>query len=110
VKHRIGVVTILFNDSRYSNVQRLQIHAHGGRVIASDLVNPDFHAFVRSFGASAHRVDTPEALSVQLAKALEEELPTVIEVIVPMLPDPWPYIFPADPANAPPIRDERRVP
>jgi acetolactate synthase-1/2/3 large subunit len=100
VKHRVGVVTILFNDSRYSNVQRLQMHAYGGRVIASDLVNPDFHTFVRSFGALAHRVNTPEALSTQLAKALKEDLPTVIEVIVPMLPDPWPYIYPADPANA----------
>ncbi len=110
VKYRIGVVTLLFNDSRYSNVQRMQIHSHGGRVIASDLVNPDFHAFVRSFGAHAHRVDTPEALSKRLAAALEEELPTVIEVIMPMLPDPWPFIFPDGPRDIPPGHDERRDP
>ena len=42
VRHRIPLVTILFNDGAYGNVRNMQRHDHGNRVIGTDLANPDF--------------------------------------------------------------------
>jgi acetolactate synthase-1/2/3 large subunit len=100
VKHRIGLVTLLFNDGKFGNVRRIQETVYGGRVIATDLVNPDFQSFVHSFGARAAQVHTPEELVEAMEEAFDSNLPTVIEIPVGEFPDPWPLIFPAVPAVA----------
>lgn len=100
VKHRIGVVTLIFNDGRYGNVRRIQETVYGGRVIATDLTNPDFPAFARSFGAYGERARTPAELEQALSDAFGRDLPTVIEVPVGEFPDPWPWILPGLPDQA----------
>ena len=60
MRHRIPLVTVLFNDGAFGNVRRIQEEKYGNRLIASDLANPDFVAFAESFGAEAMRVKTPE--------------------------------------------------
>jgi len=97
VKHHIGLVTIVFNDSRFGNVQRIQQQVYGGRVIATDLVNPDFVRFARSFGAHAVRVESERELGQALREGFAQDLPTVIEFVLPELPDPWPLILPPIP-------------
>ena len=42
VQFKIGVVTLVFNNNAYGNVRRDQRERFDGRVVASDLVNPDF--------------------------------------------------------------------
>ena len=37
VRHRIPLVTVVFNDAAYGNVRYMQRNMHGNRVIASDL-------------------------------------------------------------------------
>ena len=51
VQFRIPVVSIVFNDNAYGNVRRMQQDLYGGRLIASDLKNPDFVRLAESFGA-----------------------------------------------------------
>lgn len=89
VQHRIALVTIVFNDNAYGNVKRMQQHIHDGRVIATNLKNPDFVALAQSFGAIGLRASTPDELSTALARAFEEPGPTVIEVPIGEVPDPW---------------------
>jgi len=86
VQHRIPVVVIVFNNNQYGNVQYMQKHDHGGRVIASDLHNPDFVALAESFGAIGVRADTPRAVGVAIEAARRADLPTVIEVPVGDMP------------------------
>lgn len=99
VKHRIGLVTLIFNDGRFGNVRRIQETVYGGRVIATDLTNPDFPAFARSFGAYGERARTPAELEQALSEAFGRDLPTVIEVPVGEFPDPWPLILPQLPGS-----------
>ena len=73
--------------------------AYGGRVIATDLVNPDFVRFARSFGAHGIRVEDERELGQAVREGFAQALPTVIEVAVPELPDPWPLILPALPCT-----------
>lgn len=81
VQQKIPLVTILFNNNQYGNVQQMQKHDYGGRVIASDLVNPDFCAMVESFGAQALRATNAGDLRAAIRRGLSTaETPTVIEV------------------------------
>jgi acetolactate synthase-1/2/3 large subunit len=92
VRHRIPLVTVVFNDAAYGNVRRMQIDVHGNRVIGTDLANPDFVRLGESFGILSLRATGPEALRGALEKALAANEPALIEVPVGDMPFPWPYI------------------
>jgi acetolactate synthase-1/2/3 large subunit len=92
VRHRIPLVTVVFNDAAYGNVRRMQIDVHGNRVIGTDLANPDFVKLGESFGILSQRAANPEALRGALDKALAANEPALIEVPVGDMPFPWPYI------------------
>ena len=89
VQHRLGVTFVVFNDSAFGNVKRSQIEDYGNRVIASDLRNPDFVKLAESFGMTGMRVTTPDALRPALRKAIASNEPTLIEVPVGPLPNPF---------------------
>jgi acetolactate synthase I/II/III large subunit len=93
VRHRIPLVTVLFNDGAFGNVRRIQ-QERFGRQIASDLVNPDFIKFAESFGAMAMRATSPSELGQALRRAFAHRNgPTLIEVPVGALPSPWEFIL-----------------
>ena len=94
VQHNIRTVTIVFNDGGYGNVRRMQQDLYGGRVIASDLKNPDFVRFAESFGAAARRAEGPQALSEALRWAFDQPGPVIIEAPVDKMPDPWDLLEP----------------
>jgi acetolactate synthase I/II/III large subunit len=99
VQFNIGVVTLVFNNNAYGNVRRDQINVFDGRVVASDLVNPDFVKLAESFGAGAARVTSPETFRAALEKALAHGGPYVIAVEVPRDSEtnPWKFIHPGRP-------------
>ena len=93
MRHRIPLVTIVFNDGAFGNVRRIQKENYGNRLIASDLTNPDFVAFGKSFSAEAELVRTPEELRRALLRGFaRRDSPTLIEVPVGELPSPWEFI------------------
>ena len=89
VLHAINVVALVFNDGAYGNVRRMQRELYGNRVIASDLVNPDFVRLADSFGVFARAADDPDGLRDALEQALARDAPALIEVKVGQFPDPW---------------------
>jgi len=94
VRHRIPLIAIVFNDGAFGNVRRIQEDQFDGRLIASDLANPDFVRFGRSFGAAAERAKTPRALRAALRRALQRrDMPSLIEVPVGPMPSPWSFIM-----------------
>lgn len=94
VHHQLNLVTIVFNDNKFTNVQRQQDEWFDGRRICSDLTNPDFVRLAESFGAGAYRVDSPEGLAGVLPRAIEESGPTIVEVsISERMPAPWQFIL-----------------
>jgi acetolactate synthase-1/2/3 large subunit len=94
MQHRIPLVALVFNDGAFGNVRRIQQEAYGNRMIGCDLADPDFVRFGESFGAAAERVRTPKALRTALRRAFRRrDMPTLIEVPVGPMPNPWPYIF-----------------
>jgi acetolactate synthase-1/2/3 large subunit len=90
--HGINVVALVFNDGAYGNVKRMQREVYGNRVIASDLVNPDFVRLADSFGVFARAAADPDGLRAALEQALARDVPALIEVKVGAFPDPWQHI------------------
>ncbi len=70
MRHRIPLVTVVFNDGAFGNVRRIQEERYGNRLIACDLTNPDFVAFAESFGVTALQVKSPPELSSSAAECL----------------------------------------
>jgi acetolactate synthase-1/2/3 large subunit len=89
VQHRIATVTLIFNNNAYGNVKRAQIQKYGGRVIATDLHNPDFVKLAETYGALGLRAETPEALASAIRQGFDHDGPTIIEIPVGDLPSPW---------------------
>ena len=99
VHHNLDIVAIVFADGHYGNVRRQQKLEHDGKVIASDLTNPDFVKLAESFGALGLRADGPEGLRTALKQAFKQRGPAIIEVPVGEFTEPWPFIRP--PASRP---------
>jgi acetolactate synthase-1/2/3 large subunit len=97
-RHRIPLVAIVFTDNAFGNVRRIQQERFGNRLIASDLVNPDFVKYAESFGAAGRRARNPEELGAALRLAFVRREPALIEVPVGPMPSPWEFI------NMPPVR------
>jgi len=94
MRHRIPLVTVVFNDGAFGNVRRIQEERYGNRLIAGDLANPDFVAFAESFGAAAMRLQSPAELRQALRGALaRRDGPSLIEVSVGAMPSPWEFIL-----------------
>ncbi|GAA2425324.1 thiamine pyrophosphate-dependent enzyme [Streptomyces macrosporus] len=92
VQHGIGVVAVVFNDGSFSNVKRSQLKFLDS-TIATELHNPDFVGFAEAFGAVGVRADGPEQLKTEIERAFARpRTPTVIEVPVGDMPNPWPLI------------------
>lgn len=99
VQFNIGVVTLVFNNNAYGNVRRDQRERFDGRVVASDLVNPDFIKLAESFGVASARVTAPDQFRAAMEKALSHSGPYLISVEVTRDSEvsPWAFIHPPKP-------------
>jgi len=99
VQFNIAVVVLVFNNNSYGNVRRDQRERFDGRVVASDLVNPDFVRLAESFGVGAARVTSPDGFRPALEEALGNGGPYLIDIEVPRDSEvsPWAFIHPAKP-------------
>jgi acetolactate synthase I/II/III large subunit len=94
VQHGIPLVTVLFNDNAYGNVKGFQKTNFGGRIIASDLRNPDFVKLAESFGAQGLRARNADELRGALRRGFaNNDGPTLIEVPVGEFPSPWEFML-----------------
>jgi acetolactate synthase-1/2/3 large subunit len=89
VQHQLNTVTLIFNDGAFGNVRRMQKKNYGNRLIATELQNPDFVKLAESFGAQGLRAESPEALRLAIRKGFETNGPTLIEIPVGEMPEPW---------------------
>ena len=56
VQHRVGVIVLVVNNGMYGTIRMHQERHFPGRVIGTDLVNPDFAALARAYGAFGETV------------------------------------------------------
>lgn len=80
VRYHIPLVAVVVNDQALTAIKGSQLKHHQGRVIDTDLANPDFAEMARSFGAEGKRVQNLGHFKRVLEEALAARHPTVIEV------------------------------
>ena len=82
MKYGINVVAVVVNDGALSAIKGSQQKGCEGRTIDTDLLNPNFVEFAKSFGAYAERVEDLGDFKDTLRDALAAEKPALIEVML----------------------------
>ena len=80
VQYGANVICIVVNNGMYGTIRMHQERSYPGRVSGTDLVNPDFAAFARAFGAHGEVVETTEQFAPAFERAASANKPAVIEV------------------------------
>jgi acetolactate synthase-1/2/3 large subunit len=89
----IDAVAVVFADGAYGNVRRMQKVDYGNRLIATELRNPNFPKMAESYGIAGVKTTSPEGLRRELNAAFKRRGPSLIEVAVGEMPDPWPTLI-----------------
>ena len=80
VRYGIDVTIVVVNDSALTAIKGSQLRDCEGRTIDTELTNPDFVAFARSFGIHAEKVSDLGAFRPALERAMAAAGPSLVEV------------------------------
>jgi acetolactate synthase-1/2/3 large subunit len=76
----VPIVMIVVNNGMYGTIRMHQERLYPGRVVGTSLVNPDFAALARGFGAAGITIEETRDFLPVLRRALSASIPTVIEL------------------------------
>jgi len=82
VQHNANLIILVVNNGMYGTIRMHQERRYPGRVLATDLVNPDMVALAHSFGAFAERVDSTEGFAVAFQRARDSQKPALLDLRV----------------------------
>jgi acetolactate synthase-1/2/3 large subunit len=80
VRHDVRVVVVVLNNGMYGTIRMHQERAYPGRVVGTDLVNPDFAAMARAFGAHGELVEETAQFPDAFERALAAGRPALLEL------------------------------
>jgi acetolactate synthase I/II/III large subunit len=80
VQYGLPVVVLLVNNGMYATIRMHQERQFPGRVVGTDLVNPDFPALAQAYGAHGERVARTEDFEAAFERALASRRPAVLEL------------------------------
>jgi acetolactate synthase I/II/III large subunit len=81
VQEGLPILVLVINNGTYGTIRMHQERRFPARVIATDLVNPDFTALARAYGAHGERVEAASEFPDALARAREAGGPALLELI-----------------------------
>ncbi len=76
----IAPVILVINNNMYGTIRMHQEREYPGRTIATDLTNPDFAQYARSFGAFGEVVEETDEFAPALDRALDAGRVAVLEL------------------------------
>ena len=82
VQHQVAVIVLIVNNGMYGTIRTHQERHYPGRVVATTLVNPDFAALARAYGASGEVVERTEDFAAAFVRAQLFGGPALIELKV----------------------------
>jgi acetolactate synthase-1/2/3 large subunit len=80
--HGINVVIVIVNNGMYGTIRMHQERHFPGRVIATDLANPDFQLLAQAYGAHGELVERTEDFPAAFERARASGKPAIIELKV----------------------------
>ena len=82
VQHELAVVVLVVDNGMYGTIRMHQERHYPGRVVGTDLVNPDFVAYARAFGAHGALVERTEDFAAAFDEALAAGRPALLHLRV----------------------------
>ena len=82
VQEELPIVVLVVNNGMYGTIRMHQERLFPGRVVGTELVNPDFVAWAHAFGAYGELVLRSEDFPDAFERALAEQRPALLELRV----------------------------
>jgi len=82
VQYELPIIVLLVNNGMYATIRMHQERLFPGRVIGTDLVNPDFPALANAYGGYGERVERTEDFEGAFERALASGKPALLELAV----------------------------
>ena len=82
VQEELPIVVLVVNNGMYGTIRMHQERLFPGRVVGTDLVNPDFVAWAHAFGAYGEVVVRSEDFPEAFERALAQSRPALLELRV----------------------------
>jgi acetolactate synthase-1/2/3 large subunit len=80
VQYDLPILILVVNNGMYGTIRMHQERHFPGRVVGTDLVNPDFAAYARAFGAHGETVAQTSEFADALDRALDAGRPALLEL------------------------------
>jgi acetolactate synthase-1/2/3 large subunit len=80
VQYNAPIVVVILNNGMYGTIRMHQEKHYPGRVSGTDIQNPHFAAFARSFGAVGEIVENTDQFAPAMERCLASGKPAVIDV------------------------------
>ncbi|MEO8486851.1 MAG: thiamine pyrophosphate-binding protein [Betaproteobacteria bacterium] len=80
VAQRLSIVFVVIDNGMYGTIRMHQERHYPARVSGTDLVNPDFAALARAYGAEGETVGTTAAFAPAFERALAHRGPSLLHV------------------------------
>ncbi|WP_425101557.1 thiamine pyrophosphate-dependent enzyme [Tropicibacter sp. S64] len=81
VQYGLRLTVIVVNNARYGTIRVHQEREFPGRVSGTEMVNPDFVDFAKSFGAGAYRATDLDSFAAALAEVRAQGGVNLIEIV-----------------------------
>jgi acetolactate synthase-1/2/3 large subunit len=82
VQYKLPIVVLLVNNGMYATIRMHQERQFPGRVIGTDLVNPDFPSLAVAYGGYGERVERTDDFEAAFERALASGKPALLELRV----------------------------
>jgi acetolactate synthase-1/2/3 large subunit len=79
-QYGLPIVTIIANNGMYGTIRMHQEREYPDRIVGTTLINPDFAAYARSFGADGYTIEATADFAPAFRQALASSKPSVIEL------------------------------
>lgn len=82
VQYGLAIVFIVIDNAMYGTIRMHQERQYPGRAYGTDLVNPDFAALARAYGAAGETVRRTDQFAPALERALAANRPALLHLLV----------------------------
>jgi acetolactate synthase-1/2/3 large subunit len=80
MQQKAAVIVLVVNNCMYGTIRTHQERHHPGRVVGTDLYNPDFAALARAYGAYGEVVERTADFAAAFERAKRAGVPAVLEL------------------------------
>jgi acetolactate synthase-1/2/3 large subunit len=82
VQYGAAIVVIVIDNGQYGTIRMHQEREYPGRVIATQLQNPDFALYAKAFGGYGERVERTEEFAPAFERALASGKPAILHCLL----------------------------